>query len=339
MARNEVLDFANDFEAPVVKARLNALLLLARSVRVYLTDLFRETEAERDKAEWHQVLTVLAKTFAGQIGTINETTEVILIWNQFSNSTIVARLGPRSKHVLNLMLEHLNESLKVADGAAIDYLTEANQRAALYVRSLAERHKFANAAAVSVVPVFVYFDPKAELFCASTARLAGRICWGLQLKEYSFYEVLILDWVFEHEYLSHLLPQNKYLSRSVREIWLTSVLREEHHNVSPERHTALFLWEKFRHELAMHFHASSDELFGPARMDLLTAKIFFYSPVLFWELTSDILSLDDDPEKAELVDAVLSKFSGIRNVYLRRVLSERWRGFQAMLELVTRISD
>lgn len=331
MTVNQELDFAPEFEAPAVKARLDALLLLAGSVRQSMNDLYKETERERDKGEWHTILAALAKTFASQIGTLNTTTEVTLIWNQFANTTAVARLGAGAKGVLDTMFQRLRQSLVTADATAAHYLTDANHRAATYIEQLFKRRRLSPGNAVSVAPMFVTYDPKAQFFCASATRGEHRIYWALQLEEHSFYEALILDWIFQHEYLSHRTPNNLHLSRSVREVWLTTALSEEHKEVDGDCHMDLFLWEKLRHELALHFRASHEELFGPGRLDQLAANTFFHAPTWFWSLTAEILTLPDGAEGALLVDDLLSKLSGLRHKALKEILSRPWQSLDVTL--------
>jgi len=328
---HEELDFAPEFEAPAVKARLNALLLLADSARQSLTDLYKETERERDKGEWHAILTALAKTFASQIGTLNRTAEVTLIWNQFANTTAVDRLGQGAKRVLDTTFQRLRQSLDTADATAASYLRDANLRAAAYIEQLFKRYRLSRADEVSAAPMFVTYDPKAQFFCASATRGARRIYWALQLEEHSFYEALILDWIFQHEYLSHRVPNNMHLSRSVREVWLATALTEEHKEFDADCHMNLFLWEKLRHELALHFRTSHEELFGPERLDQLAAKTFFYAPTWFWSLTAELLTLPDGAEAALLVDELLSKLSGLRHTVLKQVLSKPWQGLDVTL--------
>jgi hypothetical protein len=46
---------------------------------------------------------------------------------------------------------------------------------------------------------WLYYDPDAHEYCASSSPLVGEIGWKLQLKEHAFYGALIPDMLFEHE--------------------------------------------------------------------------------------------------------------------------------------------
>jgi hypothetical protein len=328
------LSFAEEFDAPVVRSRLHAFLLLANSTQPYLSLLLQEMEREFFYGvEWHAVVAILAKGFADQIPSLVATEEVRFIWARFLNDNVVARLGARTQHVLGKIQESLHASLAKPE-LSQEYLLAANERGAEWVRSILRRHRLLSPPeTVVLAPMFVYFDPEARLFCASANRLSGQICWGLQFKRHAFFGALIADLIFAHEYLSHLLPRNRHLSRMVREIWLVSVLHEILKNAAdPHSRVYLFLWEKFRWELAKHFRASEIQLFGPLRLDLFAAKMCFHAPELFWSLTSGILNLEDLPERAKLVDDLLIRLASLSDKGLNRILSAEWRGLDEMFE-------
>jgi hypothetical protein len=67
-------------------------------------------------------------------------------------------------------------------------------------------------------PMRVHYDPKGDDYCASSSIFANEIGWNLQLVERSLFGALSLEMLFEHEYLSHMLPRNNFLSKNVREM-------------------------------------------------------------------------------------------------------------------------
>jgi len=119
------------------------------------------------------------------------------------------------------------------------------------------------------------------------------------------------------------VPQNRYLSMSVRETWLSAALIHAHKStMGPDYfQIRLKLWEKFRLELARHFDSTRDiELYGPLRLDWLTCKIVFYSPREFWRLTGAILNAEDSEIAASLIDEFLTTLSRLDDVSLRDLL-------------------
>jgi hypothetical protein len=156
----------------------------------------------------------------------------------------------------------------------------------------------------------------------------GEIGWKLQLAEHAFYGALIPDMILEHEYLSHLLPTNTYLSDAVREIWLTTSLFWEHRNAPQddlEKHVRLALWERFRSELARHKGKTDYELYGPERWDWLAMKMAFSDAGNFWQLTTEIVHSPNRTDEAELIDELLSKLADFDDRSLRAALQIEWK--------------
>jgi hypothetical protein len=129
-----------------------------------------------------------------------------------------------------------------------------------------------------------------------------------------------------------LLPLNRFLSRSVREIWLTLALISEHKNASidaDQKHVNLFLWEKFRRELARHFD-SDIELYGPLHLDSMAWNISFHAPETFWRITAEIMHLEDESAKAEVIDDLLERLAGLDDSKLRQVLALKWEDLDGL---------
>jgi hypothetical protein len=185
---------------------------------------------------------------------------------------------------------------------------------------------------VSQAPVRGYYDPNATQYCASSNITAGEIGWKLQLKKHAFYGALIPDMLFVHEYISHLLPLSRYLSRNVREIWLALALFRGYKNSlmdADQKYVRLFLWDKFRRELALNFSPTDIELYGPLYLDSMALNVSFYAPEVFWQITSDILHLEDlDVEGADAIDDLLGRLAVLDDSNLRLVLSRQWVGWR-----------
>jgi hypothetical protein len=150
-------------------------------------------------------------------------------------------------------------------------------------------------------PIRVHYNPGGDDYCASSSLFANEIGWNLQLVERALYGALILDMLFEHEYLSHMLPRNTFLSRNVQEIWLSAALFWESVELPgdpAEKHVQEALWEFFRRELNKHFDPKNLQFFGPWKLDHLAEQIYFFSPEIFWDITKGILECTDDRDNA-----------------------------------------
>jgi hypothetical protein len=111
-----------------------------------------------------------------------------------------------------------------------------------------------------------------------------------------------------------MLPKNNFLSKNVREIWLSAALYWEHvHQASDPaaKQVKKFLWEKFRRELGRNFDPKDLEFFGPLELDKLAEQIRFLSEEIFWDITKSILECADKRENALLIDDLLRSLMGL----------------------------
>ena len=230
-----------------MRARLDIFLLLAAALQPSLKDLNQKVEDD-----WDEIVTILAKILEQELPSMMVTADVARIWKQFKANARISKLGKKSTAIIQEVEARLASGRRIKD-RGLKYLDAANDQAVTWIQKLGAEREIHSFAGVSKVPLRLYYDPEGEEFCASSNQLVGEIGWRLQLKEYAFYGALIPDMVFEHEYISHLLPKNRALSRRVREMWLSTALHRAHANAQTDvdqRRANLFLWQKFRDELA-----------------------------------------------------------------------------------------
>jgi hypothetical protein len=311
------------FASPNVRARLNTLLLLAEVARTCLKDLRRKLPEH-----WQEVVRILAKITTEELESVTSTSDAPQIWKQaLENHRIVKLQSGRS------ILERASERLSAASGhgdQSLTYLHEANCAAVTWIRNLGKQTAVTGLANVSITPVRIYYDPAGSAFCASSSRIAGEIGWKLQLKKHAFYGALVPHLLFAHEYISHLLPTSGSLSCAVREVWLIAALDIGQRNASmpaEERQLEAFLWQKFRRELERSFDKTDYGFYGPPGLDAVAWFICSAAPALFWELTSDILSLSRDSD-AQLVDRLFERLTDLKLADLRSLISRKFSGLE-----------
>lgn len=69
-------------------------------------------------------------------------------------------------------------------------------------------------------------DPAGRMYCPSTQPGRGEIQWAHQNIAHSLANMLLAERVLFHQYLSHVLPRNPVLGRSVTEDWLVALLED-----------------------------------------------------------------------------------------------------------------
>jgi hypothetical protein len=93
-----------------------------------------------------------------------------------------------------------------------------------------------------------------------------------------------------------------------------------------QRRVNLFLWQKFRDELAETHPGGARAIYGPGNLETSVENSSFYAPETFWLATSEIMDLADTEEEAEFMDALLETMSWLDDSKLRAALSDKWNG-------------
>jgi len=314
-----------EFDSPLVRAKLDTMLLLADALQPSLTGL-----QQLFPDDWDEIVSGLNNTFLAQIDSVTQASDAQIVWDQFLASLQVAKLDSRGRVLLSAAGQRLQLRLSVSDHP-FNYIEQANTKALSWLKAAGKRRDVKTMTAAEAAPVRIYYDPKAVEYCASCNRTAREIGWKLQVAKHAFYGALIPDMILEHEYLSHLLPANTYLSDAVREIWLTAALFWEQRNALPEeadKNVRLGLWERFRVELARHNGKTDYDLYGPDRWDWLAIKMAFSDPGAFWRLTGEIIASPNRSDEAELIDELLSSLADLDDGGLRAALRIRWRSIR-----------
>jgi len=323
LALDYVVLLDEPFLSPKVRARLDIFLLLAAALQPSLKDLNQKAEDD-----WEEIVTILATILEQELPSMQVRADVARIWNQFMANARISKLGKKTTAILQEVETRLASGGRIKN-RGLKYLDAANDQAVTWIQKLGVEREVPSFAGASKVPLRLYYDPKGEEFCASSNRLVGEIGWRLQLKEYAFYGALIPDMIFEHEYISHLLPKNRALSRGVRELWLSTALHRAHVNAQIDvyqRRVNLFLWQKFRDELAETHPGGARAIYGPGNLETSVENSSFYAPETFWLATSEIMDLADTEEEAEFMDALLETMSWLDDSKLRAALSDKWNG-------------
>jgi len=293
------VQFDSVFVAPIVRAQFDVLMVLAQAIAPSLPDLYRAA------TNWNRVVVAMADSFARQIENVATIDDANAIWGQVLLDLQVRRLAPAAATVVESITRRLEATIAASyDGA--EYLVSRHDAAVQWVRGLGGRYGLAALENAVVYPIRAHYNPKGDDYCASSSLYANEIGWNLQLVERSLYGVLILEMLFAHEYLSHMLPRNNFLSKNVREIWLSAALYWEyvdHLQDKAAKQVTKYLWEKFRRELGRHFDPDDIAFFGPLELDKLAETIRFSSEETFWEISRAILECADERENAQAVDA------------------------------------
>lgn len=293
--------FESPFQAPIVRAQFDVLLVLAECIAPSLPGLSLAA------ADWQVVVSLAAEALASQTPKVKSVTHAIPIWNRVMIDLGVASLTPDAKAILDAITERLAAAVLVPFVGEQRILPMHNA-AVQWIGDLGARRGIVVLEQATAYPIRVHYNPDGNDHCASSSLFANEIGWNLQLVERALYGALILDMLFEHEYLSHMLPRNNFLSSDVREIWLSSALFWESVGLpgnGAEAHVREVLWEKFRRELNKHFDPRNLKFYGPWKLDQLAEKVYFLSPNTFWEIAKAMIECADGRDNAKTIDRFL----------------------------------
>lgn len=301
MSHTPPIVFESPFQAPIVRAQFDVLLVLAECVAPSLPALAQVA------ADWQTVVSLAAEALASQTPNVKSVAHAVPIWNRVMIDLGVAGLTSDAKAILESITQRLAAAVLVPF-VGEQRILPMHTAAVAWIKDLGVRRGIAVLQQATMYPIRVHYNPDGNDYCASSSLFANEIGWNLQLVERALYGALILDMLFEHEYLSHMLPRNNFLSKDVREMWLSSALFWESVGLpgnDGEKHVREVLWEKFRRELNKHFDPKNLRFYGPWKLDQLVEKIYFLSAETFWAITKTILECADGRDNAKTIDAFL----------------------------------
>ncbi len=323
------LTLANDFESPDILARLHALLVLAKSLQAHLRKLWLKT---RDcyPADFLQVVGTFAERFGAEIGRVTDVHDLIGIWDQACLSGMIKYLPRGASRELKEIRESLASDVRQPSGS-LGYLVCLNHRAHAWIQTLLSAHQLEAFLSPAPAPVRVDYDPNVWQYCVSSVRTENLIQWSFQPVQHSLWAALGAERVFEHEYFSHLVPRNEFLSDLVREGWLVEALADEHRNADKDREQSKadqVIWNQLTRQLAKHAENLPEHIRAKLQPLVTHASSFrtianrvrLCSEAAFWNITREILRMSRGQAPASQVDHLLWELNYLSNNNLRQVL-------------------
>jgi hypothetical protein len=318
-----------DFKSPAVEASFRSLFSLAHALLPRILDLSREPGALR------QVVFRLGLCALDQFGKSGPTKDLDRAWIQFFNYEDIGKL---SQKVLKSLEAAHADSLRFAgeQDTVISDLTTAHQRGHLLVKSMLEsnglRSLFCEPASL-----VVSYDHTAMYYCAAASPLEHQIRWVHQPVPHSLHGALFPDLIIAHEYLSHLIPRNPRLDKSIPEVWLIVALiqwMEDHWEPSEDRAWRRQLWFHLREAIRAHLmkHASlKDTREDQARLEGVSGVYEFAlllygkSQPSFWKLTGAMLSLGDTKGSEANLLRLLEKMMADGHGWREMLIDGKWQ--------------
>jgi hypothetical protein len=303
------------------------LFLLARALQPALPALKGELKT------LSRILPRLGECSHHHCGTEGPSKDLDRVWNEFFNNSDISKLPAKPLEILQAARA---ASLKLA-GAEPDCIADlsgAHERGYILVESMLKTNGLSSLCP-SPTSLLVSYDHEAKSYCASTNRIADRVCWTHQPVPHSLYGALIAELIIAHEYLSHIVPRNPRLGPSFTEIWLVFALIEWFQEKGPQQDVGwkTQVWYLMREELKKHLEKMKLAESTPARVYReeghygaydFAVLLYGRSKIAFWKLTGEILKLPNDKEKTDLLMSLLDQMTGDHAAWLNRLSRTKW---------------
>jgi hypothetical protein len=299
----KLLSLTGQFDVPGYRTGLEVLVLLAEAVDGAFSspgavDLLDASE----KGDWIDLLFLLGNLNVDSKTKVSDTKNIGDLWDAYLGTNDLKILEPR---VLAVFQKARRSSIAraTADGPIVNYLDAANRSGHNIAREILKKYGLATLLPSSRVPVEVFYDGTGETYCAGSHLWTNEIRWAYQALEQALPGVVVSEFVFAHEYLSHLAPQNKYLNSTIREQWLVAALR---HGLETDKlgpYWKIRLWPRYRTALESHVtglakilqpDASPVRYSGLRGAEEALRSLSLMNPSLFEKLTREILASKDD---------------------------------------------
>ena len=301
------------FKGPALRAGLDVYLILARAWREILVAEDAADRLEGLQHSWMDALKVLGILAAKDVPQYSQRHQIDSLWQSFLSNPRISKLPQPS---LELLEKARRRSVELANMGEHDpnLLGEASSAAYKLIHGLLHEQAI-NIKVAGVAPVTVHYDPNGKFYCASSSALTAQIRWAYQPSlPHLLYGLIICDYVFAHEYLSHLMLPNSHLDSNVRERWLVATLIHAVIKAPDEPRWKRLLWMEYHKEVLDYVRTEKEksdpegaisealvgELVGNAAADL-----YLSFPKQFWSMTKEIMECGEEQGKAERITEVL----------------------------------
>lgn len=310
------LELDPDFNAPALRAGLDVLLIFARILRTTFSDPDKSNRLDQSNLSCMKLAQVLGSLLADSGFSISNKSEIGDIWQAFFVRNEIKNLRDDQRAILEGIRDESIILMNTSTDCLEDF-QEANVQAHKLVRDILVKHGLERLIGSSPVPIELKNDPSGTGYCAGASPLTGKIVWSYQQVSHALIGLILVDLIFSHEYLSHLVPQNPYLGHAIREQWLVSALVESLREESSYPRWKIRLWPAYQRMLRDHIARSSPSstanvvrTFGYEGILEMSMILHSIDADLFWRLTVEILEHQSDTEHAKLADGLAFKLIG-----------------------------
>jgi hypothetical protein len=329
-----------NFRDSAVEAQFQILLAMADGLRLILNRADTVRILDAGDLATANLVTHLGTVAARHINNgISHVKQLDGVWNACFADPFISNAPAACRKLLETARSHSLASIKRQQ----DFrdLETSNRSAYQFIHETLKKYGLAQLMPAKPCILELFYEPAAKLFCAGSYRGAMRIRWTFQPVNHALTAILVSDFILAHEYLSHIVPHNSYLDRSVREGWLAAALEETLYVTPLPEIWRRGLWGQYKQDLYNHYlkvwqalpQASTSVRYrGPFGLEEQATRLHTRSPVQFWSLTGTVLAQQEDSDGAEDIRWLMNEIAYRGDETLSLIASRNPLTLEGLLE-------
>jgi hypothetical protein len=330
-----------NFSDSAVQAQFQILLAMADGLRLILNQADTVRILDAGDLATADLVTHLGTVAARHInGGISQVKQIDGVWDACFGDPFLSNAPAACHKLLETARSHSLSSIKRQQ----DFrdLETSNRSAYQLIHATLKNYGLAQLMPAKPCILELFYDPAAKQFCAGSYRGAMRIRWTFQPVNHALAAILVSDFILAHEYLSHIVPHNSYLDRSVREGWLVAALDETLYVTPLPEIWRRALWGPYKQDLYDHYlkiwqalpQASASVRYrGPFGLEDQATRLHTRSSTQFWSLTGTLLTQPDDSEGAEDIRWLMNEIALRGDAALNLIASHNPLTLEGLLEV------
>lgn len=260
------------------------------------------------------------------------------IWDDFFRENRIRILPSETLHLLREAEAETRKKLS-AGKPNFSWLEHAHLQARQFVKHFLKSRTLVMRGPVPFVKVIVVEDLSAQMFCASTQRGRGEIRWAHQNVPHALLNMLVAERVLAHEYLSHLIPLNGMLGRSVSEQWLVALLQDLYRHTSGVPHWPGVVFPALRRDLEEHVVRMEEaknrtgevvHSIGILGVETAGSDLMANAPDPYWRFTEMLLMIPAEEDVEGLLAEIMGYFAVAGPDKVELALSRKYNNIKVL---------
>jgi hypothetical protein len=260
------------------------------------------------------------------------------VWDDFLHERRIQRLGAKTQSLLNVASTNTQRKLQKGN-FDFSWLERSHERARSFLNAFLASRPLAGFNSLPEMKVRVLEDQSGRMYCASTQPGRGEIHWAHQCVAHALSNMLLAERVLFHEYLSHVIPRNRALGRSVTEEWLVALLETLYYGRKGEPYWLGASWTTLREDLEDHVVKIATATFtDPVRskgikgVAAAASDLLQNAPAPYWRFTEALLAIPAEEDVEQILLELLGYLATVGPEEAERALTSKYNNINELHE-------